>query len=354
MNYAVIMAGGSGTRFWPLSRKALPKQFLTLFGNASLIRQTYERIRPVFPPERILVITNADYVHLVQAQLPEIPVENIFGEPRGRNTAPCIAFASEILLHRDPDAVMAVLPSDHTILNEDLFLETIQIGMDAARDNGGLYTIGIEPNRPETGYGYIQHETVEGSPVSLVRTFAEKPDLETAKAFLRSGDFLWNSGMFIWRADTIRSEIQHHLPMMGKLAAQLSFEIQTIDTITALQHFYDMVQSISIDYGVMEKAENVCVIPADFGWNDVGSWAAAWELAEKDEHGNSVNGTGVEVVNSRNCYVRASGDRLIALVGLEDIVVVDSGDALLIMPSGKSQEIRDLVDRLDQQNSPLR
>ncbi len=348
MNHAIIMAGGTGTRFWPLSRKALPKQFLTLFGESSLLRQTYERIQAMFPPERVIVVTNAAYVHLVKAQIPELPDGNVIGEPMARNTAPCIAMAAEVLLARDPDAVMAVLPADHSIRRVDQFMEVLQLCMDEAKDSEGLYTIGITPNRPETGYGYIQYDPSSKRATAKVKTFAEKPDFETAQAFLASGDFLWNSGMFVWRADRIKEEFRRHLPEMAKLADLFAADIRTDSLQGAVKRFYEVSPSISIDYGIMEKAAGVRVVPADIGWSDVGSWMAAWELADKDPYGNSVIGQPVELVNAHNCYVRGQGDRLIALVGMEDTVVVDTGDAILIMPAHKSQDIRKLVDRLEQ------
>jgi len=345
MNYAVIMAGGTGTRFWPLSRKALPKQFLTLFGGSSLLRQTYERVRSLFPNDRILVVTNSRYVNLVRAQLPEIPSKHIIGEPVARNTAPCIAMAASYLQKQDPDAVMAVLPADHSISDEDSFLEILQIGLSSAKTSSDLYTIGLKPDRPETGYGYIQYVKSDDKPICKVRTFAEKPDLDTAKDFLRSGDFLWNSGMFIWRADTILKQFEQHLPHIHDLCITMSNEMDPENPQEAIDSFYMASRSISIDYGIMEKADSVKVIPADIGWSDVGSWMAAWQLSKKDSNGNSVHGQHVEMVNTRNSYVRSTGSRLIALVGMDNVVVVDTGDAILIMPAEKSQEIRELMDK---------
>lgn len=347
MNYAIIMAGGSGTRFWPLSRKALPKQFLSLFGGTSLLRQTYERIRPLFPDERIFVVTNTRYINLVQAQLPELQIDNIIGEVAAKNTAPCVAMAAALIRQIDSDAVMAVLPSDHSISDVDGYREILQISMNQATSTGALFTIGIQPDRPETGYGYIQYDKSDNtsSPVYPVKTFAEKPDLDTAKSFLKSGDFLWNSGMFVWRADAIMKEFDAHLPSISRLCTDMLSAMVPDSRQTAIDGFYRSVVSISIDYGIMEKASDVRVIPADIGWSDVGSWHAAWQLAEKDFDGNSVNGSLVELVDTKNSYVRNSGDKLIALVGMEDVVVVDTDDAILIMPREKSQEIRTLMDK---------
>jgi mannose-1-phosphate guanylyltransferase len=347
MNYAIIMAGGSGTRFWPLSRKALPKQFLSLFGGTSLLRQTYERIRPLFPDERIFVITNSRYINLVQAQLPELEAENIIGEVAAKNTAPCVAMAASLIKELDSDAVMAVLPSDHSIVDDDSFREILQLSMNQASATGALFTIGIQPDRPETGYGYIQYDKSSSvsAPVFPVKTFAEKPDLETAKSFLKSGDFLWNSGMFVWRADAIMREFDAHLPTVSNLCSDMVSSLDSVDRQEAIDSFYQSVVSISIDYGIMEKAGDVRVVPADIGWSDVGSWHAAWQLANKDENGNSINGSLVEMVGTKNSYVRNTGDKLIALVGMDDVIVVDTDDAILIMPREKSQEIRDLMDK---------
>jgi len=345
MNYAVIMAGGSGTRFWPLSRKALPKQFLSLFGGSSLIRQTYERIKPLFPDEQIYVVTNSGYVDLVHTHIPELPMSNIIGEPVAKNTAPCVAMISSVLLAKDPEAVLCILPADHAIVNTDHFREILQVGLQEAKERDGLFTIGIKPSRPETGYGYIQIDSTTKGPVYPVKTFAEKPDLPTAEAFLASGDFLWNSGMFIWKASTIMAEFETHLPNIAHLCDDMKPGLLSNRAQDSIDQFYLHVESISIDYGIMEKAQKVSVIQADFGWSDVGSWLAAWELAEKDASGNSIHGQQVEMVNTHNSYVRNSSNRLIALVGMEDVVVVDTGDAILIMPKSKSQEVKTLLEK---------
>lgn len=345
MNYAVIMAGGSGTRFWPLSRKALPKQFLSLFGGTSLIRQTYERIKPLFPDERIYVVTNSGYVDLVHTHIPELPIGNIIGEPVAKNTAPCVAMISSLLRAKDPQAVLSILPADHAIVHADLFREILQLSMDKAQERGGLFTIGIKPSRPETGYGYIQIDGSTDGPVYPVKTFAEKPDLATAQAFMASGDFLWNSGMFIWKASSIMDEFETHLPDIAQLCEEMKPGFLGNNPQSFIDDFYHQVESISIDYGIMEKAQQVYVIPGDFGWSDVGSWLAAWELADKDSSGNSIHGEAVELVNTHNSYVRNSGDRLIALVGMDDVVVVDTGDAILIMPSSKSQDVKTLLEK---------
>lgn len=345
MNYAVIMAGGSGTRFWPLSRKALPKQFLRLFGGTSLIRQTYERIKALFPDEHIYVVTNSGYVDLVHAHIPELPLQNIIGEPVAKNTAPCVAMISSLLLAKDPDAVLSILPADHAIVHADHFREILQLSLDEARERGGLFTIGIKPSRPETGYGYIQIDGSAKGPVYPVKTFAEKPDLPTAQAFLASGDFLWNSGMFIWKASSIMREFEAHLPDISELCEAMKPGLLGNDAQHFIDDFYHRVESISIDYGIMEKAQQVYVIQADFGWSDVGSWLAAWELGDKDPSGNSIHGDSVEVVDTHNSYVHNAGDRLIALVGMEDVVVVDTGDAILIMPKSKSQDVKTLLEK---------
>jgi len=349
MQYAVIMAGGVGTRFWPSSRKAKPKQFLNLVGDKSMLQYTVERIKPLIPEERILIITNSNYTELVQEQLPNLPAENIVGEPVARNTAPCVAIAASILQQRDPDAVMVVLPADHFISNPSKFLDILRAGLEKASTGPNLVTIGITPHRPETGYGYIQTDKVhsgDGIEIRQVKTFAEKPDLKTAISFMESGDFLWNSGMFMWSTRTILDQFFTHLPAIHREIE--AFEAQsTRDFDKALNTFYHGVPSISIDYGIMERADTVFVIPGEFGWSDVGSWLAVYELGDKDEQGNVVNGATAIFEDSQNCMVKTTGNKVIAIVGLQGIGVVDTGDTLLITRLDQSQDVKKIVDKLD-------
>ncbi|MCH8523225.1 MAG: NTP transferase domain-containing protein [Balneolales bacterium] len=353
MHYAVIMAGGVGSRFWPSSRKNKPKQFLNLIGERSMIQETVDRITPLIPSERILIITNDSYVDLVKEQLPDVPHENIIGEPVARNTAPCVAIAAAILQKRDPSATMVVLPADHYITKESKFREILLSGINVAEAGPNLITIGITPHRPETGYGYIQmNEEVafDGShPVHEVKTFAEKPDLKTAVSFLESGDFLWNSGMFIWKAKTILDQFYTHLPAIYR-------EVEAFDAAAdrdmskAIETFYHGVMSISIDYGIMEKAETVFVVPGEFGWSDVGSWMAVYELGEKDEHGNVNDDSSVVFQKSVNCMVRMNSEKLVAMVGLHGIAVVETNDTLLICNLDEAQEVKSVVDQLEEQD----
>ncbi|HKJ31691.1 MAG TPA: mannose-1-phosphate guanylyltransferase [Balneolales bacterium] len=354
MTYAVIMAGGVGSRFWPMSRKSKPKQFLKFFNDRSLIQNTVDRIKKLIPVECIMVVTNEQYVSMVQEQVPEIPAENIIGEPMAKNTAPCIALAATIIHQNDPDGVMVVLPSDHHITEPDAFIDVIKSAVGKAERNESLVTIGIKPHRPETGYGYIQFEEsdsviINDNPVHRVKTFAEKPDMETAIQFVNSGDFLWNSGMFIWKAETILHEMQQHLHEIYDQTDKLSNAVAANKDIKkAIYNFYDSCLSISIDYGIMEKAATVYVVPGDFGWNDVGSWMAVYELEDKDDNGNVSKITHSRFVNSNNCYVSSESNKLISLVGLQGVTVVETEDAILVCRLDAAQDVKKLVDSLDE------
>jgi mannose-1-phosphate guanylyltransferase len=350
MRYALIMAGGVGSRFWPSSRMAKPKQFLNLLGDRTMIQMTVDRIRPLFKPEHIFVITNDSYVSLVHEQLPEIPMRNIIGEVVAKNTAPCVALAATMILEMDPDASMVVLPADHHMRNPDQFLRILESALAKAESGPHLVTVGITPHRPETGYGYIQQddqhfEDMVGNRVYKVRSFAEKPDIHTAIRFLQSGDFLWNSGMFIWRADTILNEFRRHLPEMAILARQIP-ALDDADFKKAVDAFYRSVNSISIDYGIMEKAETVHVVPGEFGWSDVGSWQAIYELADKDANLNATQGTEALFVDSAHCFVKSSSGRLIAMVGLDGVALVETDDTLMVCRIEAAQDVKKVVDSL--------
>ncbi len=345
------MAGGTGTRFWPESRLKKPKQFLQLVGNQTMLQSTVSRISSMIKPQNILVVTNSGYMSLVQEQLPDLPKENIIGEITGKNTAPCVASATAIILERNPDASMVVLPSDHYIRDEKKFLKTIEAGFAKAENDHCLVTIGITPTRPETGYGYIQTDdkskhTVSGSDVFKVKTFAEKPDLQTAVMFLESGDFLWNSGMFIWRAADIWKNFELHLPVVYSDAVKLKSELKT-DPQSAIDTFYQDVDSISVDYGIMEKADTVFVLPGSFGWNDVGSWMAIYELEEKQKEGNVVRSGEALFENSQNCFVSSTSQKLITMVGLQGVGIVETDDAILVCRMDKAQDVRGIVKQLE-------
>ena len=348
--YAVIMAGGIGSRFWPESRRARPKQFLKVLGDDTLIQKTVRRLDGLVPPENRFVVTHQDYVDQTREQLPNLPPENILAEPVGRNTAPCILYAAIKLHKRDPDGVMIVLPADHLVQRVDRFHETIRVAAEKAAAPGALVTIGIAPTHPATGFGYIQfdgtvdHEANGELTAHPVRTFAEKPDLETAERFLDSGDFLWNSGMFIWRADSIRSAIEELMPSTASAFAGVKEAVDTSDEAVAVKSAYASCPSVSIDYGVMERAKQVFVVPGSFGWSDVGDWRAVYDLSSKDEHGNALSGN-VIVNDASRCLVEAE-DRLIVLVGVHDLIVVETEDALLICHRESTQKVKNVVEYL--------
>ena len=348
MIHAVIMAGGIGTRFWPKSRKAHPKQFLNVFGEATLIQNTVARLQGVVPPGQCYVVTHDRYVEQTKDQLPAIPGENIFAEPISRNTAPCIAYAAIKLLDKDPDATMMVLPADHVIRNVREFHHVLDVAVEKAQETGALVTIGITPTHPETGYGYIQFDGTlhdhEKPRAYWVRTFAEKPDVATAELFLDSGDFLWNSGMFIWRADTILDQMQHYLPEVYDAFEPVQQVLGTSEEHQAVTSAFQTCPRISIDYGVMERAEKVYVVPGSFGWNDIGDWRAVYDLSEHDEHGNALLGN-VILHDSSRCLVHAE-ERLVVLVGIHDAVVVDTEDAVLVCQRENAQQVKNVVDYL--------
>lgn len=348
------MAGGVGTRFWPSSRVKRPKQFLNLIGEKSMIQNTVDRILPIIPIERILVITNSDYVSLVKEQFPDMPAENIIGEPMAKNTAPCVAAAAAILKTRDPESTMVVLPADHHITRPERFREVLTLAMEKAESGDNLVTVGITPYRPETGYGYIQlddknFDKIGNDYVYHVKTFAEKPDLKTAVSFLESGDFLWNSGMFVWKTSTIMEQFKIHQPSIHKEAEELLSNLSG-DVGAAINTFYTLVTSISIDYGIMEKAQTVHVIPGEFGWSDVGSWMAIYEHGEKDENGNVITDENVVMDDSQNCLVRTTSKKLVALTGLMGVGVIETEDTILVVKLDASQGVKKIVDSLDAAN----
>ena len=343
--YVAIMAGGIGSRFWPVSRTNYPKQFLDILGTGkTLIRQTFERFKDIVPVENIYVVTAEEYAGLVEQQVPEMAKDNILGEPSRKNTAPCIAYISFKLIQKDPEASLIVAPADHLILDERRFLDACNNALSFANHFNALVTIGIKPTSPNTGYGYIQHETLEVAPsICKVKTFTEKPSKELAKAFIASGDFLWNSGIFVWQVKRINSAFKKHMPEMYDLFATEQEKLNTSEEKTVIEEIYPQCTNISIDFGIMEKADNVYVIPAEFGWSDLGTWNSAWENMEKDYLENAVAGKNVMVIDSTKCMVHASEKKLVILQGLDNFIVVDTKDALLICEKEKEQEIKDYV-----------
>jgi len=344
-DYVVIMAGGTGTRFWPISRVAFPKQFQDILGTGkSLLRMTYERFLPVIPNENIFVVVNETCREIAMKQLPELSADQILAEPVGRNTAPCIAYATIKIMKRNPDAAIFVAASDHLISNETEFHRVARLSLDRCREDEIIITIGIEPTRPDTGYGYIQFlASKKGKEYCKVKTFTEKPDLEIAKSFLSSGDFLWNSGMFIFRAGIMAEALQLYLPDTFELFHAASGKFFSSGEAKAIVGAYTKSKNISIDHGVMEKAKNVNVIPAKFGWSDLGTWVSLYENSEKDYWMNSVYGDAILYNATNNVIKMGDPDKLVIINGLENYIIVDTGDVLMVWPKSEEQEIRDVV-----------
>ena len=350
--YAIIMAGGIGSRFWPISRTSHPKQFIDILGTGkTLIQNTYDRFLKVCPKENIYVVTNEIYTGLVKKQLPEMADNQILTEPVMRNTAPCIAYGSFKIESLSPDAVIVVAPSDHLILDENAFVATIEKSLKVASQNNCLITLGIKPSRPDTGYGYIQFtESTLTDDFHKVKTFTEKPTLEIAKTFIQSGDFLWNAGIFVWSAKAIVSAFGQHLPDMHEIFADARSVYNTPDEKALIHKSYAQCANISIDYGIMEKADNVYVLPSEFGWSDLGTWASIYELAEKDYVGNAVIPSDkVIMYDSTDCMVNVPGEKLVILQGLHDFIVVEANNTLLICPSDQEQNVKKVVADVKQQ-----
>ncbi|MBZ0199258.1 MAG: mannose-1-phosphate guanylyltransferase/mannose-6-phosphate isomerase [Ignavibacteriaceae bacterium] len=346
--YAVIMAGGVGSRFWPRSRKTLPKQLLNLFGEFSMIQETVNRLDGFIDADKIFVITNKVQKALIEEQLPQIPKDNIVAEPVGRNTAPCVALAAAVINEIKNDAVIITLPADHLIKDKKSFQQSLQTAAEFAFESKGLVTFGIQPTRPDTGYGYINFEKNETKPnVHVVKKFVEKPNLETAEQYLTSGEYLWNSGMFIWRADVVLDEIKQHLPEMYITLNSMCKNISAPNFYNELDEVYPGLESISIDYGLMEKSNKVFLLKSSFDWNDVGSWESAYELNTKDENMNANIGD-VFTAGSINSYIY-SPDKFTAVIGMDDVIVINTKDALLVCNRNNVQDVRKVVDHLTEE-----
>lgn len=342
------MAGGIGSRFWPYSRNNRPKQFLDVLGTGkSLIQMTFDRFLPKVPKENIYVVTNDAYSQLVKDQLPELSDNQILREPLRRNTAPCIAYACYKIAKINPDAVVTVTPSDHLILKESEFLTTLQTAIDAASDQEKLITIGLKPNRPETGYGYIQYLEADDE-MKKVKTFTEKPERELAKKFIESGDFVWNSGIFVWSVRAILEAIQTCLPEMAETFSDTVKALNTPNEYAAISAAYSHCNNISIDYGVMEKASNVFVVLGDFDWSDLGSWDSLHEISDKEENNNVVNGN-VMLYDTSNSLIQGPKDKLIVVQGLEGYLVAECDNVLLICKKDDEQQFRDFVSDVKEQ-----
>ena len=352
--YAVIMAGGGGTRFWPWSRETRPKQVLPILSPRAMIRETVDRIQPLVPPERTLIVTSRSQVRQLHREVPRIPPENLLLEPVGKNTAPCLGLAAVHVQRTNPEAVMIVLPADHYIGAPDQFLHTLQRAAEFASREEYLITLGITPTGPETGYGYVQKGPVLGrvreTEVFRAKAFREKPTLQKAKAYLRRGDYLWNSGMFIWRVGVFWEALEKCLPRLHRDMQELKASLGKRRERKVLEKVYSRCPSISVDYGVMEKAPNVALIEARFGWSDVGSWAVLWNIWPRDPAGNVCIQGGkskILTLDSSGCVVRGEKS-LIAVLGLKDTVVVEAGDALLVCPRDRSQDVRRILQELKQ------
>lgn len=351
MRYCVIMCGGVGSRFWPASRQHKPKQFLDFMGTGrTLLQMTYDRILPLVPTERIVIVTNADYSPLIREQLPDILPENILLEPARRNTAPCIAWAAHHVMALDPDASMVVMPSDHLITRERVFLDALERGFEFVESNPALLTLGITPSRPETGYGYIQigDEALPG--INRVKTFTEKPNLEFAKLFLASGEFLWNSGVFLWSAKTLLGSLGSHCPEVAqRFDAPAGIYSVPADEREFIAREFPACPSVSIDYALMEKAENVYVEPVNPGWSDLGTWSALHEHSPKNQHGNVSHDCSVVSYDSTGSVFSVHNPRKLVVVdGLKDYVVADTDDVLLICPLSHEQQIKLYVNDVNQ------
>jgi mannose-1-phosphate guanylyltransferase len=344
-HYVAIMAGGIGSRFWPMSRTNHPKQFLDILGTGkTLIQQTFERYASFVPEENVYVVTSQDYVEMVKKQLPQIAHENILSEPHRKNTAACIAYVSFKLSQKDPKACLIAAPSDNLIFEKEEFTATCKKALSFVDHINAFVTIGVKPTYPNTGYGYIQHDTIEATPdIYKVKTFTEKPNLELAKTFIASGDFLWNAGIFFLKVKNILTAFEKHLPEMYEVFAAEKDKFNTPEEAAALETIYPQCTNISIDFGIMEKADNVYVIPATFGWSDLGTWNSAWENMPKDERSNVVSGKKVIIVDAANSMVHVPDNKLVVLQGLDGFIVVDTKDVLLICKKENEQEIKDYL-----------
>lgn len=347
--FCVIMAGGAGTRFWPVSRSSFPKQFIDILGiGKSLLQITFERFSHIVPAENIFIVTSSEYKELTLKQLPQMKEENVLLEPARRNTAPCIAYANFRIQQLNPNAKIVVAPSDHLILNDSVFTDTINEGFDFVTEHDCLLTLGIKPTRPDTGYGYIQFDSsiqFDGfQNLSGVKAFTEKPNYDLAKFFVESGEFYWNSGIFIWSLQSIQQSFKEFLPDVYSLFNDQADKFATPDEAETIAKIYPVCENISIDYGVMEKAKNVVVLGANFGWSDLGTWNSLYENMNKDTDNNVVDGENVLLYDTKNSVVYAPNDKLVVAMGLDGYIVVDTKDALLICSKTDEQKVRTIVN----------
>jgi len=347
--YCVIMAGGVGARFWPLSRNSRPKQFIDILGTGeTLIQQTFRRLTTICPPENIFVVTHLQYFDQVVEQLPAIVPEHVLCEPMRRNTAPCIAYATHKINKLNPNACIVVAPSDHIILKEEVFTQTLLCALKSAEQNNWLLTLGITPSRPDTGYGYIQFDDSNhyqsDCRVRKVKTFTEKPHHELAVSFLASGDFLWNAGIFIWSIKSILNAFENHLPELNTLFKDGSEQYYTENEPAFIENAYTLCKSISIDYGIMEKADNVFVLAADIGWSDLGTWGSLYDTSDKDGNGNAIIGAKPLTYNTHNSIINLPSGTVAVIQGIDDCIVVEDNGIILICKRSDEQNIRGYVD----------
>lgn len=342
--YIVIMAGGIGSRFWPYSRNNRPKQFLDILGaGRSLLQMTYDRFSEIAEPQQFIVVTNQNYLELVLEQLPDLKAEQVLTEPLRRNTATCIAYAAYKISAINPEATLVVTPADHLILQEKRFIQTINRAIDAAQVENRLITIGIKPNRPETGYGYIQYlEGDNGNPALKVKTFTEKPNSKLAKTFVDSGDFVWNSGMFVWKVKSLLGAFSENMPDVAEVFEEGRAHYGKSTEQDFINRAYTMVKNVSIDYGIMEKSDKVYVILGDFGWSDLGSWHSIHNLREKDENNNVVEANSL-LYDTKNCYVKMDSEKLVVIEGLDNFLINETDNVLLICKLGGDKKFRDFV-----------
>ncbi len=347
-NYVAIMAGGIGSRFWPVSRMNYPKQFLDILNQGkTLIQATYDRFSQYIPNENIYVVTSVQYKDIVAEQLPSLNPENILCEPSRKNTAPCVAYISYKLHELNPESNLICAPADHLIMDDTSFIKVSLDALEFTEKNNALITLGIKPLSPNTGYGYIQYEQLAVTEnIYKVKTFTEKPDIELAKNFIISGDFLWNAGIFVWRTKSIIAAFEKYLPAIHEVFNGAKKALITTDEQEVINLIYPLCVNISIDYGILEKADNVYVIPSSFGWSDLGTWGSAYENLEKDYYENAVAGNNTILFDSTKNVVHADNNKLILLQGLDDFIIVDTEDVLLVCKKDKEQYIKEYVSEI--------
>lgn len=348
MLHAVIMAGGAGTRFWPASRRARPKQFLTLAADRPMLRLTFDRLTPLIPAARIWVVTAQATTEETRRLLPELPPDNVLGEPEGRDTAACVGFAAHVLLARDPEATCLILAADHLIADEQVFRQALSAGARVVERDGGLLTFGLEPTSPETGFGYLRLGELSGQvgafEVHDLERFVEKPDAQTARNYLEEGGYLWNSGMFAWRAADLLAEIARQLPLLAEGLAEIAEALGSAVEQATIDKVYPKLPRISVDFGVMEGALRCWVMPVAFSWSDIGSWPALRDIGDLDASGNVTRGRAVTIDSERNILV--SEGPVVAVAGVEELVVVATKDAVLVVPTDRSQDVKKIVEKL--------